>query len=54
MLKGAVPTVKLNVSAVVVPTQIEVVPEIEPSGVGLIVTTSATEAEQLLAVPVMV
>jgi hypothetical protein len=53
-LNGAVPTVKLKVSGVVVPIQIEVVPEINPLGEGLTVTISATEAEQLFAVPVIV
>ena len=54
MLNGAEPTVKLNVIGVDVPIQIEVVPVIEPLGVGLMVTISATDAEQLLAVPVIV
>jgi hypothetical protein len=54
MLNGAVPTVKLNVNTVLVPLHIELVPEIEPWGVGLTVTISVVCDEQPLLVPVIV
>ena len=55
ILKGVAPTVRLKVSTVDAPLQIEVVPEIEPLGSGLTFTSATTGAEgQLFALPVIV